>query len=94
MHRAIFGRNRIVLVRWVPPDQNSVIEIYQCGHEVCGRIATLNEPLNDSGEAKVDLNNPDEALRELPILFMELLTGFSLKKVSVYSGGRVYNPCN
>ena len=50
--------------------------------------------MDDSGEVKVDLNNPDEALRGLPILGMEFMTGFSLKKVGVYSGGRIYNPGN
>jgi uncharacterized protein (DUF2147 family) len=49
--------------RWVPPGQDSIIEVYQCGDEVCGRVSTLDEPLDDSSKAKVDQNNQDESLR-------------------------------
>ena len=81
-----------VIGRWVPAEQDSIIELYQCGDEMCGRILTLDEPLDDSGKAKVDRNNRDESLRGRPILGMDLLTGFSSKKVGSYRGGRIYNP--
>jgi uncharacterized protein (DUF2147 family) len=81
-----------IIGRWVPLEQDSIIDIYLCGDEVCGRIVKLDEPMDDSGEAKVDLNNRDEALRGRPILGMELLTGFSSKKAGSYRGGRIYNP--
>jgi uncharacterized protein (DUF2147 family) len=81
-----------IIGRWVPPEQDSIIEVYQCGDEVCGRIATLNEPMDDDGKPKVDLNNRDEALQGRPILGMELLSGFSSKKPGSYRGGKIYNP--
>ena len=81
-----------VIGRWVPAEQDSIIELYQCGDEMCGRILTLDEPLDDSGKAKVDRNNRDESLRGRPILGMDLLTGFSSKKAGSYRGGRIYNP--
>ena len=68
--------------------------MYQCGDEVCGRVSTLDEPLDDSSKAKVDQNNPDESLRRRPILGMDLLTGFSSKKAASYRGGRIYNLCD
>ena len=81
-----------VIGRWVPPEQDSIIEVYRCGDEVCGRIATLDEPMDDRGKPKVDRNNRDEALRGRPILGMELLSGFTSKKPGLYRGGRIYNP--
>jgi hypothetical protein len=37
-----------VISRWVPPEQDSIIELYQCGDEVCGRVSALDEPLDDN----------------------------------------------
>jgi uncharacterized protein (DUF2147 family) len=81
-----------VLGRWVPPQQDSVVEIYTCGEEVCGRVIELNEPLDEDGNPKVDRNNRDDSLRGRPILGMELLRGFTQKKPGTYRGGNIYNP--
>ena len=81
-----------IVGRWVPPEQDSIIEVYRCGEEVCARIASLNEPMDESGKPRVDRNNRDETLRGRPILGMELLSGFSSKKPGSYRGGKIYNP--
>ena len=39
----------------------SHIEIYHCGELLCGRIAALDEPLDQDGEPKLDDNNPNPA---------------------------------
>ena len=89
--RDVWAQSDIV-GRWVPPEQDSVIEVYRCGDEICGRIATLNEPMDESGKPRVDRNNRDETLRGRPILGMEMLNGFSSKKPGSYRGDRIYNP--
>ncbi len=81
-----------VVGRWIPPEQDSVIEVYSCGNEVCGRIIKLDEPLDENGKPKVDRNNQDQALQGRPILGMELLSGFTQKKPGNYRGGKIYNP--
>ena len=81
-----------VLGLWIPPEQDSVIEIYSCGDEVCGRVIELNQPLDEDGNPKVDRNNRDDALRGRPILGMELLRGFKQEKPGSYRGGKIYNP--
>lgn len=68
--------------------------LYQCGDEVCGRVSALDEPLDDSGKAEVDRNNPDESLQGRPILGMDLLTEFSSKKAGSYRGDMIYSPRN
>ncbi|MEQ8248460.1 MAG: DUF2147 domain-containing protein [Alphaproteobacteria bacterium] len=80
-----------IMGRWVPPEQDSVIEVYPCGEQVCGRITHLNEPLAD-GKPKVDINNRDETLRSRPILGMQLLEGFVQKGPGDFREGRIYNP--
>ncbi len=81
-----------ILGRWLPPEQDSVIEIYTCADLVCGRIAHLDDPVDEDGKPRIDNNNRDEALRGRPILGMELLDGFTRKDPGDYRGGRIYNP--
>lgn len=61
--------------------------------QLCGAIVWLAEPLNDAGQPKTDGNNPDEALRQRPILGLPILTGFEPgDEAGVWDGGRIYNP--
>jgi uncharacterized protein (DUF2147 family) len=78
--------------RWLPPEKDSVVEIYACGDLLCGRIAELAEPLDESGNPKVDTNNEDDAQRGRPLLGMELLNGFSRNGPGDFRDGEIYNP--
>ncbi|MCY4221775.1 MAG: DUF2147 domain-containing protein [Thiotrichales bacterium] len=70
----------------------SHIEIYHCGALLCGRIAALDEPLDEDGKPKVDENNPDPALATRPILGMDLIADFSRKSDRRWVNGRIYDP--
>jgi len=70
----------------------SHVEIYACGDRLCGRIAELDEPLDENGNPKLDTNNPDEALRSRPILGMDLIAGFEPKGAAKWRGGTIYDP--
>ena len=70
----------------------SHVEIYRCGERLCGRIAALDEPLNAEGHPKADTNNPEPALRDRPILGMDLIAGFSRKSDKRWVGGTIYDP--
>lgn len=70
----------------------SRVEIYACGDRLCGRIAELDEPLDESGNPKLDTNNPDEALRSRPIMGMDLIAGFKPKGKDKWRGGTIYDP--
>ena len=71
---------------------SSHVEIYACGDLLCGRIQALDEPLDEAGKPKTDKNNPDPALRERPIIGMDLIAGFSRKSETVWDGGTIYDP--
>ena len=70
----------------------SHVEIYACGELLCGRIAALDEPLDEDGNEKVDKNNPDPALRTRPIIGMDLIEGFSRAGETKWEGGTIYDP--
>ena len=72
--------------------RDSLIEIYDCGEYLCGRIASLTQPLDEAGNLKKDDNNADESLRDRPLAGIEFLTGFTYdERKEAWSGGRIYN---
>jgi uncharacterized protein (DUF2147 family) len=82
-----------VVGTWLTEGGKSRVEIADCGDTLCGSIVWLAEPLDDSGEAKTDRNNPDESLRERRIVGLQLLRGFiAADEENVWSDGTIYNP--
>ena len=70
----------------------SHVEIYACGELLCGRIAKLDEPLDEDGNEKLDTNNPDPALQSRPLLGMDLIAGFSRAGKRKWEDGTIYDP--
>ena len=77
---------------WATEEEKSHVEIYTCGEQLCGRIIWLNEPLNEAGTEKLDINNEDESMRERPIVGLEILTSFVAAGEDKWKKGRIYNP--
>lgn len=89
---------------WTTAEGKSQVEIYEQGGRYNGRIVALKEPLypRDSnhrdflagreGQPKQDRRNPDENLRDRPIIGMELMSGFKHDGDDVWSGGKIYDP--
>ncbi len=75
--------------RWVTQSKDGVVEIYECGATICGKLAKfLVPPPNGAGQK--DTNNPDKALRNRTLLGMNILTGF--KEVGNEWKGQIYDP--
>ena len=69
-----------------------MIEIYDCGEYLCGRLVSLTVPFDDDGAPRKDNNNADESLRDRPLAGIEFLTGFTYdESKESWSGGRIYN---
>jgi uncharacterized protein (DUF2147 family) len=90
-----------ILGLWTTPDDDCKIEIFPCGEKYCGRIAELKErdyPAGDeggmAGKPKVDRENPNPALRNRPLLGLQLMEGFTYAGKSVWEKGTIYNPDN
>jgi len=74
------------------------VEVAREGGEMIGRIVWLEEPEfpdgEHAGEAKTDLENPDAALRDRPILGLRILDGFTYAGRGTWRGGTIYDPAN
>ena len=77
------------------------IEIYKEGDLYHGKIIWLSEPVylegdphGPAGEAKVDTENPDEALRSQPIIGLLLMSNFKYDGKGLWHKGKIYDPDN
>lgn len=75
------------------------VEISRRGDQLVGTIVELEEPHfaaghPRAGQPKVDLENPDPAKRERPIVGLRILSGFTYDGDGQWSGGTIYDPAN
>jgi uncharacterized protein (DUF2147 family) len=75
--------------RWVTQSKDGVVEIYECGASICGKIAKFLV-MPPAGAGAKDLNNPNKTLRSRTILGMNILTGF--KEAGNEWKGQIYDP--
>jgi uncharacterized protein (DUF2147 family) len=80
-----------VLGEWLTGEGTSKILIYKSGDEFFGKISWLKEPERD-GKPRVDEKNPEEHLRNQPLLGMEIMKGFSFDGEDTWKGGKIYDP--
>lgn len=78
---------------WMTEGGKARIRIEPCGDGLCGRIVWLPKPNNADGTPRRDRKNPNPALRNRPLLGMQILTGFrrDAKKPNRWTGGRIYD---
>lgn len=82
-----------VVGTWATEGGKSHVEISRCGSHLCGEIVWLQEPNDAAGKPKVDRNNPDQALRDRPIIGLPLLNGFVAgSEPGTWEDGTIYNP--
>jgi uncharacterized protein (DUF2147 family) len=80
---------------WEPSHGKARVKIEKIGAKYYGKIVWLREP-NDpnTGQPKVDKNNPDESLRTVPLRGYRLLKDFSYGGNEEWSEGTIYDPEN
>jgi len=61
---------------WQNDDGRVLVKVEMCGNVLCGKVASLREPLDRQGRPKVDHMNPDPALRDRPVMGLTVLHGF------------------
>ena len=75
---------------WATADGESRIKIAACGAgKLCGTLVGLSEP-NDANGPKRDSSNADPALRQRPMIGIQLLLGLE-RKGDIWKG-KMYNP--
>jgi uncharacterized protein (DUF2147 family) len=99
---AVAGADAIVGTwRTEPGEQGgrAHVEISLRGDQLVGTIVKLEEPNfaadhARAGQPKVDLENPDPAKRERPVVGLRILSGFTYEGDGQWSGGTIYDPAN
>ncbi len=90
-----------VLGTWFNEEKDSQIEIMRCGERYCGKVVWLREPNYPQGSQdgvpgtpKLDHNNPEPALRNQPIIGLQIVHDFVFGGDDRWKDGRVYDPKN
>ena len=87
-----------ILGSWKTDGGDSQLELFRCGEKICGKIVWLKVPnYIDSedgpvGTTKVDRKNPDPALRNRPILGLQVIKGLTAKGNNRWENGTCYDP--
>lgn len=86
---------------WSTEDDEAHVEISKRGDTYAGKIVWLSEPVYPpdddrgmAGQTKVDRNNPDTSLRTVPILQLEIMSGFDYAGDGLWKNGTIYDPDN
>jgi uncharacterized protein (DUF2147 family) len=74
---------------WLTDDGKALVRIATCGAQMCGRIARVLD--TGPNVPRTDVNNPDPAQRNRPILGLQVLWGFRGGPTQ-WTGGRAYDP--
>ncbi len=89
-----FAGNANILGKWYTTNKEGIVEIYQCGSKLCGKIVWLKEPNKDDGTPKTDENNPDASKKKQPIIGLSMLKGFVPDGDKAWEDGEIYDPKN
>jgi uncharacterized protein (DUF2147 family) len=87
-----------ILGPWTTDGGDSRLEFFKCGENICGKIAWLKQPnYIDSkdgpvGKTKVDRKNPNPALRNRPILGLQVMKGLTARGDKRWEKGICYDP--
>lgn len=74
---------------WLTDDGKAIVTIGPCGRDLCGAIDKVLDHGRDVPTA--DVQNPDQRLRDRPLVGLTILSGFRPDGAS-WRGGRAYDP--
>ncbi|RKY94350.1 MAG: DUF2147 domain-containing protein, partial [Ignavibacteriae bacterium] len=66
-------------------------EIFKCNDLYCGKIIEITEKSEDGGPL-LDIENPDESLRNRPVLNLQVMSDFKYAGDSLWNDGTFYIP--
>jgi uncharacterized protein (DUF2147 family) len=92
--RPVFAAAAEPVGQWYAEGGAAVVAITPCGDALCGRVVWVHSPLNQDGCELRDKNNPDPALRNRPVVGLQILGGLvaSDHKHVSWTGGTIYDP--
>jgi uncharacterized protein (DUF2147 family) len=87
-----------IIGEWHTDGDRSSVEIVRCGEKLCGRVVWLKHPNYLSGNdgpvatPKLDRKNPDPALRNRPIIGLQVIEGLTAAGDNRWEHGTCYDP--
>lgn len=81
-----------ILGKWLNASGEGQILVYKTGDTYAGKLIWLKEVNNRDGQLKRDEKNPKSALKNRPLLGIELLQNFVYQKDGVWEEGSIYDP--
>lgn len=75
---------------WMLNSGKVTVRITPCGASLCGSIIGLAKPLNKQGQPKVDRKNPNESLRNRPLMGLTILANMKPAGENKWQG-TIYN---
>lgn len=82
-----------ILGFWLNEEKDAKVEITKIDGKFYGKVVWLKEPNEEWGTPKVDDQNPDESLRNTPIMGLEILKDFVFDE-DEWNSGTIYDPDN
>jgi uncharacterized protein (DUF2147 family) len=80
---------------WEPSNGKARVKVEKIGNKYFGKVVWLREPEDpETGQPKVDRNNPDEAMRSTPLKGYRLLKDFVYNGKGEWVDGTIYDPEN
>lgn len=80
--------------RWYAEGGAAQVDVSDCGGDLCGRVMWLRSPFDENGCELRDRYNPDPALRERPVIGVEILSGLEPAGDHAWTGGTIYDPAS
>lgn len=81
----------IILGKWLSEEGTAQIQVIKRGNKFFGKIIWLKSPNNAQGSPKLDVENPEVALKKRPIMGLEILRDLAYDS-GEWSGGTIYDP--
>ena len=80
---------------WEPSHGKARVKVEKIADKYYGKIVWLREPNDpETGQPKVDKNNPDESMRKVPLKGYRLLKDFTYAGKKEWVDGTIYDPEN
>ncbi|GAB4425598.1 MAG: DUF2147 domain-containing protein [Bacteroidia bacterium] len=78
---------------WEPSNGKARVKVEKIGNKYYGKIVWLREPIDpQTGNPKVDKNNPDESMRTVPLKGYRMLKDFVYAGDKEWTEGTIYDP--
>ncbi len=80
-----------ILGTWKNASDEAHVRIYKQNNLYYGQLVWLKKALDEKGDPKLDVRNPNKNLRNRQVIGMPILHGFVFNDKQ-WQGGKIYNP--